>query len=116
MFSDLQRVNGGGGGFLVGGGGTITRTITTAAQTIATTATTTTVLINTAQPTGTVVTGPNGGTLSTRELVPRIGPDPDDPGAAYGTELWAQWAGWVVLGSVIPSIIAFMVSSHFRTG
>lgn len=27
-----------------------------------------------------------------------------------GTELWALWTGWIVLGSVLPSIIAFMVS------
>lgn len=87
----------------------ITRTITTAARTAMATATT--VLVNTAQPTGTVITGFNGGTISTRDLMARVGPDMDDPGAAYGTELWAQWAGWIVLGSIIPSIIAFMVST-----
>jgi hypothetical protein len=60
-----------------------------------------------------VTTSSQGGTVWTRslgQLAKRVQPDPKDPNAAYGTELWAEWAGWIVLGSVIPSIIAFIVS------
>ena len=28
---------------------------------------------------------------------------------SWGVELWAFWCGWVVLGSIVPSVIAFMV-------
>lgn len=75
-------------------------------------------VVGAAAQTGTIITGQNGGTLQVRavdaltELVKRVGPDPNDPAAAYGTELWAQWAGWILLGSIIPSIIAFMVSDE----
>jgi len=117
---DLDRVNGRPGLVFVGaGGGAYTRTITTAARTA-------TVFVNAATVTAasagaTIVTGPNGGSLVHRGetmgigLMKRAGPDPEDPAAAWGTELWAQWTGWIVLGSIIPSIIAFTVitSSDF---
>jgi hypothetical protein len=40
----------------------------------------------------------------------RASQNPNDPDAAYGVELWAQWSGWILLGSIVPSVIAFMVS------
>ena len=33
---------------------------------------------------------------------------------SHGTELWAFWAGWLFLGSIVPSVIAFMVGLHVR--
>lgn len=106
--------------FVGAGRGAVTRTITTAARTA-------TVFINAATATAaaagaTVVTGPNGGSLVNRDetlgigFMKRVGPDPEDPAAAWGTELWAQWTGWIVLGSIIPSIIAFMVSKFWNSG
>jgi len=35
----------------------------------------------------------------------------DGDTSSYGMELWAFWAGWLVFGSIVPSVIAFMVSS-----
>jgi hypothetical protein len=113
---------------VVGGGDIVT--VTSAVPATATHATT--VIISTAKATATaamaagatVVTGPNGGSIYTREegvagiggvdtaiaLIRRAGPDPDDPTAAWGTELWLEWTGWIVLGSILPSVIAYVVS------
>lgn len=100
----------------------------------ATTTHATTVILSTAKATATaamaagatVVTGPNGGSIYTRDkgvagmvgggvdtaiaLIRRAGPGFDDPAAAWGTELWLEWTGWIVLGSILPSVIAYVVS------
>lgn len=33
-----------------------------------------------------------------------------DSGHSWGVEIWAFWCGWIVLGTILPSILAFMVS------
>lgn len=94
----------------------------------------TTVFFSTARATATaavaagatVVTGPNGGSVFTRDgdmtglrgyglddtsaLMRRAGADPNDPAKAWGTELWVQWTGWIVLGSILPCALAYIVS------
>ncbi|RXK39102.1 hypothetical protein M231_03607 [Tremella mesenterica] len=31
-----------------------------------------------------------------------------EPGRSHGVELWAFWCGWIVFGSIVPCIIAFI--------
>ena len=93
----------------------------------------TTVFFSTARATATaavaagatVVTGPIGGSVFTRDgdmtglgayglddtaLMRRAGADPNDPAKAWGTELWVQWTGWIVLGSILPCALAYIMS------
>jgi hypothetical protein len=42
--------------------------------------------------------------------IPKIPQMSKPPRETYGTELWVEMSGWILLGSIVPSVVAFMVS------